>query len=70
MTHSPTTLLDHLAFPEGPRWHDGHFYFSDMHDHRVVRIEDDGSASTVCEVPGQPSGLGWLPDGQMGRAHV
>ena len=24
-------LIDGLAFPEGPRWHDGKFVFSDMH---------------------------------------
>src|SRR5207247_8707793 len=24
------TLLDKLAFPEGPRWHDGRLFFSDM----------------------------------------
>jgi sugar lactone lactonase YvrE len=60
-----TTLLDGLAFPEGPRWHNGKFYFSDMHAHEVVACDMQGNRSVVCEVPNRPSGLGWLPDGRM-----
>jgi sugar lactone lactonase YvrE len=60
-----TVLLDGLAFPEGPRWHDGRLFFSDQHDHRVVAMDASGKAETVIEVPQQPSGLGWLPDGRM-----
>jgi sugar lactone lactonase YvrE len=60
------TLLDGLAFPEGPRWRDGRLVFSDQHDHRVVSLDPaTGDATTVCEVEQQPSGLGWLPDGRM-----
>jgi len=58
-------LLDGLAFPEGPRWHDGKFYFSDMHAHQVLAVDMAGKSEVVCEVPAQPSGLGWLPDGRM-----
>ncbi|HEX5614558.1 MAG TPA: SMP-30/gluconolactonase/LRE family protein [Acidimicrobiia bacterium] len=59
-------LLDDLAFPEGPRWRDGAVWFSDMHAHRVVRLDPTtGDATTVAEVPTQPSGLGWLPDGRL-----
>jgi sugar lactone lactonase YvrE len=61
----PKVLLDGLVFPEGPRWHEGKLWFSDMHDHRVMHVGLDGHAETVLEVPGQPSGLGWLPDGRM-----
>ena len=64
-TGSPTVMLDGLAFPEGPRWHDGHLVFSDQHDRRVVRMDASGNAETLVEVPNQPSGLGWLPDGRM-----
>jgi sugar lactone lactonase YvrE len=59
------TLVDGLAFPEGPRWHDGELFFSDMHGHRVVRVDAQGTAHTVFDLPTQPSGLGWLPDGRM-----
>ncbi len=58
-------VLDNLAFAEGPRWHDGRLFFSDMHDHRVLALGSDGKAETICEVPNAPSGLGWLPDGRM-----
>lgn len=58
-------LIDGLAFPEGPRWHDGKFVFSDMHAHQVLAVDMAGKSSVVCEVPARPSGLGWLPDGRM-----
>ena len=58
-------LLDKLAFPEGPRWHGGKLYFSDMHAHKVLAVDMNGKTETICEVPNRPSGLGWLPDGRM-----
>ena len=30
-------LMDGLTFGEGPRWHDGKFYFSDFYSHKVFR---------------------------------
>lgn len=60
-----TTVLDGLAFPEGPRWRDGALWFSDMHAHEVVRLAADGVRSTVAVFDGPVSGLGWLPSGQM-----
>lgn len=63
---APAVILDDLVFPEGPRWRDGALWFSDMHDHRVVRLDPTtGVVTTVVEVPTQPSGLGWLPDGRL-----
>lgn len=58
-------LLDGLCFPEGPRWHDGRLFFSDMHARRVMAVDMNGKSEAVVEVPAQPSGLGWLPDGRM-----
>jgi sugar lactone lactonase YvrE len=58
-------FLDRLAFPESPRWHDGALWFSDFYTHRVQRVTMDGLCETVVSVPGQPSGLGWLPDGRL-----
>jgi sugar lactone lactonase YvrE len=54
-----------LAFPESPRWHDGALWFSDFYTRHVSRVGADGRIEAVCEVPGQPSGLGWLPDGRL-----
>ena len=59
------TITTDLCFAEGPRWHDGALWFSDMHDHVVCRIDADGRKTVVAEVPQQPSGLGWLPDGRL-----
>ncbi len=61
---SSRVVADRLAFAEGPRWHDRALWWSDMHGHRVCRLASD-VVETVCEVPGRPSGLGWLPDGRM-----
>ena len=65
MKQETEILLDGLIFPEGPRWHDEKLWFSDMAARRVATVDLNGSAETVVEVPGQPSGLGWLPDGRM-----
>ncbi len=53
-----------VAFGEGPRWHAGTLWWSDMHGGGVRRLLD-GVVTPVCEVAGRPSGLGWLPDGRM-----
>jgi len=58
-------LVDGIVFGEGPRWHDGHFYFSDIGGKRVHRVSDSDELETVIEVSGRPSGLGWRPDGTM-----
>jgi len=59
------TLLDNLAFGEGPRWHDNRLYYSDMHAHTVNAVDLKGHNTTIAEVAAWPSGLGWLPDGRM-----
>ena len=58
-------LADGLHFAEGPRWRDGRLYFSDFYDHAVKSVGLDGRTEVVIDVPNQPSGLGWLPDGRM-----
>ena len=58
-------LLTGLTFPEGPRWRDGRLWFSDFYSHRVIALASDGSTEEIAEVPAQPSGLGWLPDGRL-----
>jgi len=57
--------LDGLYFAEGLRWHDGRLWFSDFYDHAVHAVSRDGYDERIVEVPGQPSGLGWLRDGRM-----
>ena len=59
-------VVDGLRFPEGPRWHDGRLWFSDMHGLEVRSLDpESGEQRVELEVPGQPSGLGWRPDGTL-----
>ena len=60
-----TILIDGLQFPEGPRWHDGRLWFSDMNAQKVLTVDLAGNLQTIVQVPGSPSGLGWLPDGRL-----
>ena len=59
------TLATGLCFGEGPRWHNGQLWLSDMHAHQVIRVSPQGVLQPVIEVENQPSGLGWLPDGSL-----
>ncbi len=58
-------LIENLAFAEAPRWHNGELWFSDFFTHQVIRVDIEGRTHVVVEVPKQPSGLGWLPDGRL-----
>ena len=60
-----TPILDGLSFGEGPRWHGDRLWFSDFYRHRVSTVTIDGETEVMLEVPQQPSGLGWLPDGDL-----
>ncbi|MBN9493256.1 SMP-30/gluconolactonase/LRE family protein [bacterium] len=64
-TFEPRPLVDGLVFPEGPRWHDGRLWFSDMHDRAVFTVTLKGELDRVANVPERPSGLGFLPDGRL-----
>ena len=61
------TVLDGMSYLEGPRWHAARLYVSDFYTGDVVAVDLDGGADpeTVANVPAQPSGLGWMPDGSM-----
>jgi len=58
-------VLGGLGFAEGPRWHGGRLWFSDMGAAAVMAVDLEGRAEVVVEVPSRPSGLGWLPDGRL-----
>lgn len=62
---STQLLVSGLCFGEGPRWHDGELWLSDMHAHQVIRVAADGAITPVAEVGNRPSGLGWLPNGDL-----
>ena len=63
--HELTTLLTGGAFFESPRWHEGSWYVSDVLGNDVRRVGTDGREEVVLTLGGQPSGLGWLPDGAL-----
>jgi sugar lactone lactonase YvrE len=66
MTRQSTTVVTDLSYLECPRWHEDRIWFVDFYTHRVLSAAEDGSDLRVeAEVPQQPSGLGWLPDGRM-----
>jgi sugar lactone lactonase YvrE len=59
------TLLEGGAFFESPRWHDGRWWVSDFYRHLVMTVGADGGTEEILAVEGQPSGLGWMPDGSL-----
>lgn len=65
MDYTAGTLCSGFAFPECPRWRDGTLWFSDQHDERVRCVDDAGTLLAQFDVPGRPSGLGWLPGGAL-----
>jgi sugar lactone lactonase YvrE len=66
MSREITTVLTDLSYLECPRWHEGRIWFVDFYMHQVLSATEDGADLRVeAEVPGQPSGLGWLPDGRL-----
>jgi sugar lactone lactonase YvrE len=61
-----TTVLQDRYFLEAPRWREGRLWLSDFYSPHVLSMREDGSDLRVeAEVPQQPSGLGWLPDGRL-----
>jgi len=66
MSREISTVVTGMAYLECPRWHDHRVWFSDFYTHRVYSAAEDGSDLRVeAEVPQQPSGIGWLPDGRL-----
>ena len=51
ISKQPTVLIDGLRFTEGPRWHDGRLYFSDMHAGEVIAVSMDGTRETIAALP-------------------
>lgn len=62
---SVSVVAKGFSFLEGPRWRDGLLYVSDFYQHRVFTVNADGHVNTLCEIPGQPSGTGFTPDGRL-----
>jgi sugar lactone lactonase YvrE len=59
------TLLEGGSFFESPRWHEGRWWLSDFYRHLVLTVDPAGATEEQLTVEGQPSGLGWMPDGSL-----
>jgi sugar lactone lactonase YvrE len=59
------TLLEGGAFFEGPRWREGRWWVSDFYRNTVYAVDPSGNAEAAMTFDGEPSGLGWLPDGSL-----
>lgn len=58
-------FVDGLCFGEGPRWRDDRLWLSDMHGAEVLAFDAGGRKQVSIPTPDWPSGLGWLPDGDL-----
>ena len=63
MNIDTSILLEGLAFPEAPRWHDSRLWFTDQHARQVSAVNLDGHSQCIVQTDDLPGGLGWLPDG-------
>jgi sugar lactone lactonase YvrE len=64
--YTSRVIREGLSFGEGPRWHEGRLWYSDFYRHGVYSMALDGSNERLeHSVPTQPSGLGWLPNGDL-----
>jgi sugar lactone lactonase YvrE len=61
----PTLLLDSLAFPESPRWHDDRLYVSDWGSQELITLDQKNNREVVAEVRAFPFCTAFLPNGQL-----
>jgi sugar lactone lactonase YvrE len=59
------TLLEGGTYFESPRWHEGRWWVSDFYRQLVLTVDPAGATEERLSVDGQPSGLGWMPDGSL-----
>lgn len=60
---STEVLVADLVFPEGLCWSNGELWFSDLGKRRVFSVSPSGIVTERAYIPGQPSGIGFRPDG-------
>ncbi|KID28826.1 gluconolactonase [Prauserella sp. Am3] len=66
MSRNAAAIVTDMSYTECPRWHDGRIWFSDFYTYAVYSAAEDGSDLRVeADVPQQPSGIDWLPDGRL-----
>jgi sugar lactone lactonase YvrE len=65
MSRTARVLVEGIYFGEGPRWRDGRLWFSDFYAHAVKSVSPAGDLRSEFAIDDEPSGLGWLPDGDL-----
>lgn len=62
----PAKLVGEGSFFEGPRWRDGLWWVSDFYTDggRILAVDPGGAIERVIPLE-QPSGIGWLPNGDL-----
>ena len=55
-------VAEGFAFLEVPRWREGRLWALDMYARQVLTFGQHGEVDAVLDVPGTPTGLGWLAD--------
>ncbi|MDN5750478.1 MAG: SMP-30/gluconolactonase/LRE family protein [Pseudonocardia sp.] len=58
-------LLEHLAFPESPRWYDGRLWLADWGAGEALTVDAAGRREIVAALPSFPSCLDFLTDGRL-----
>jgi sugar lactone lactonase YvrE len=62
---SDMLVAEGITFGEGPRWHGGKLWFSDMHANRVLTVDSNGRLEPVVTGTNRPSGLGFDTQGRL-----
>lgn len=62
---STIPFVDDFVFLEGPRWHQGKLWVSDMFGETVYTITPAGEREAVATFPNRPSGINFMPDGSV-----
>ena len=68
MTTHTKILIDNqqcLKFTESPRWHDGQWWFLDIHGQAIRCVDAQGQLRTVLELAFKPNGFGFRSDGSI-----
>ena len=60
-----TTWVEGGNYFECPRWREGRWWVSDFYRRAAFSYDDEGRERLEIEVEAQPSGLGWLPAGDL-----
>ncbi len=65
-TYESKVVAEGLGFGEGPRWREGRLWFSDFYRRAIFSVDANCADERLeLSVPTQPSGLGWLPNGDL-----